>query len=340
LKTLLTLIDGCLFIDNSSLQQFMTCPRAASYNLVAKRQLNKTRPALIFGGALHKALEVRYRKGGAIVTSQTQEEQIVALAKAFRGVDIPPDDHRQLDYAVETIGKYNNTYKVDNFKPIDIPNFGLGIEVPFALPLFTVELAEPARFLNVTKDGIVEVELSSIPVVYTGRIDMFATRGSETIIVDHKSSSIGGAEFFDEFYISAQFKGYRWAAQQLSGRRVDGVVINALIVRKPTKAGWSGEFLRNTIYYDDSHIEEWKESTMHVISDFLHNYSRQYYPMHTMWCKGKYGRCEYFDICQLPPSSREVLIDSGLYKDITWSPLHEEEDTKPQLPHIPQVYLP
>lgn len=334
MKLLLTLTDGCLFIDNSSLQQFMTCPRAALYNLIARRQLAKVRPALIFGGALHKALEVRYRKGGAIVTSETQEEQIVALCQAFKNVEIPQGDHRQLDYAVETIGKYNATYKVENFKPLEVLNHGPGIEVPFALPLFTLELSEPMLVLN---NGV-EQMVSSIQVIYTGRIDLIAQRGSETIIMDHKSTSIGGAEFFDEFYISAQFKGYRWASEQLLGRRVDGVIVNALVVRKPLKDGkWSGEFMRNTIYYTDEHIAEWKESTCHIISDFIHNVQRNYFPMHTMWCKAKYGKCEYYDICQLPPSSRESMIDSPLYQDITWNPLEETEQK--QLP-APQAYLP
>src|SRR5690606_32571227 len=148
------------------------------------------------------------------------------------------------------------------------------------------------------KDGNLYLyEDKKILVVYTGKIDMAIERRNERLICDHKTTSMGGGGFFDEFYISAQFKGYNWAAQQIMGKVFHGALVNALVNRPPTKKGFSLDFLRDTIYFTPAVIEEWATSTLVIVSDFLHNCQREFFPMHTMWCKAKYGKCDFFDVC-------------------------------------------
>ena len=49
--------------------------------------------------------------------------------------------------------------------------------------------------------------------------------------------------------------------------------------------------------------------------------SQGYLPKHTKWCVGKYGPCEYKQVCGLEPQYRELSLYSNEYRDVTWDPL-------------------
>ncbi|MHA2065406.1 MAG: hypothetical protein ACXABY_13605, partial [Candidatus Thorarchaeota archaeon] len=121
------------------------------------------------------------------------------------------------------------------------------------------------------------------------------------------------------------FKGYMWAVEQILGIQPVGYRINCLLNRKPTKTGKGIDFMRDLIYMKWEQVEEWKNDTIAIIEDFVAHFLRAQYPMHTQWCKGKYGKCEYFDVCTLPPSQRHMMLDSPNYRTWTWDPIDQEE---------------
>lgn len=296
------LTDGALFIDNTSLEMFTTCPRQAYYYIVRKRERTRDSGAKNFGSGLHKALEVM-RKGTA--------DPVEAMLEHFKETPQPLDEWRTPDLALKTLAAYKTSYPFDDFTILRAEDNTPYVELPFAIPIGKVTL----------HDG------TDIPCVWTGKIDMLVEYQGKTMVWDNKTTSILGVQFFDEFSNSSQMLGYVWAAQHLLARPVAGAIIDALCNRKPSKTGVAQQFERQPVYFTQDRIAEWTHNTLAICSDFLSHASRNFFPMHTKWCVAKYGKCQYFDVCTSPDEQREFLLGTDMYKDVTWSPLGER---KPQ----------
>jgi hypothetical protein len=308
----LPLIDGdTLFIDNSSLEHFTTCPRQALYSLVRRLKPAGERTALNFGGIIHKILEARYRACTAL-HAQTPDVTQVMLATAQREFDKwspPEDDYRNFSCAVELIRRYEEQYPFEQFEVVRGLDGSPMIEVPFAIPLGEIDLKEEGK---------------KIKIVWTGRIDMayISENGGGLYVMDHKTTSVMGPSYFSAFTISHQMYGYAWAVEQLTGKSVTAVVINALGVRKPTRTGNAFEFKRDVIPVQRGLLDEWKRDCLYIVADFVEMCRRGYLPKHTAWCVGKFGECPFRKVCTLADDDqREVMLSSGEYVKNDWSPL-------------------
>lgn len=328
-------------MDNSNLSTFATCPRSGFYKILRKRRLKKSRAALFFGSAIHKALETRDIEQAKFVTAETEEKMIDALIEKYEDVQLDDQEYRNLDYAIRTIKEYNRVYRFDNELAITLPDGKVAVELPFALHVGDIEVNQTILVSDPDIDeGKPTVKyFDKIRVIFTGKIDRVCQKNGEYFVFDHKTTSMGGPTFFDEFYTSLQFKGYKWAVEQILGIRITGVIINGLVCRPPLKnGGVNFTFDRHEIYLDDSLIHEWQTTFMLTVQEAFNSFlgqsdydsPEQAFPMRTNWCIAKYGRCEYFDACQLPVNQRELMINSGLYEEHTWSPL--EEEAKPNSP--------
>src|SRR5437899_7623767 len=175
----LPLIDGCLFIDNSSwVENMSTCSRKLQHQCLSLRVHTGLKPALDFGSAGHLAKELRYaRYGTKPVDDQYYEDLTVLLTEFFNQHPCPTNDWRGLNWAMEITRRYNDKFAHEEFnlleykEPIVCPVckglwpqsgphclFCLGtgkrkymVEMPFALPLY--------RHKDIT-------------IIYTGRIDL------------------------------------------------------------------------------------------------------------------------------------------------------------------------
>lgn len=332
----LPLLGNQYLCDNSGLQTIMTCPRQGMINNSLKLRAARTRPALHFGKAIHAALEFRDRSCEPMVDQSTEDGMVEILMSEYEGVCFP-GDFRSLDFAIDTIRKYNLHYMVDDFLPYMLKDGTPAVEIPFALPIAELEVN---REMLVTdpdlNDGTPTLKyLETIQILFTGKIDRLCKKKGQLYILDHKTTSMGGAGFFEEFYTGLQFKGYTYAAQQLTGEEVAGAVINALFTLKPTRTGKGTTFARQTIQYHPSLIAEWKTSFISTVKHFIELHMMQplehperAFPQHTQWCKGKYGKCEYFDVCSLPVPQRDSYLFSSMYEDNTWNPLTQEDPVK------------
>lgn len=301
----LPLVDGdTLLLDNSSLEKVTTCPRSAELGLCLRKQGNTDRVALRFGGIAHKCLEARYRAASAMYAqSQGVEQVMVAIAQQEYSIWQPPeDDYRNFDRMVDLIHHYGLTYPFEDFEVIKFPDGKPFVEVPFAYPL-----------------GVID----GIKIVWIGKVDLAYTLNGATFLMDHKTSSM--ATNMDEFLISHQFYGYAWALEQMLGRKVDGVIINRIVCRKPTKTGIPFTFERKYIPIDRNLLAEWSQDCLHIIADFMESARRGYFPKHTTHCVAKFGTCEFHKVCQLgDKTQREMMLSSGEFVDRTWSPLKEQ----------------
>lgn len=325
--TALPLTDGCWLIDNSSLEKIITCPRAAEYYIFKKRESSKDRSALKFGKIVHRILEHRYRAPNT--TSLDQQTSMIAVAdEEFAKYTPPEDEFRNYAMAVDVIKGYNQTYPSDLQVVKDKDGAPL-VEIPFLLPLgeITINASVPVKDM---KTGVIEVRwLGSVKIIWTGKIDLVVSMNNSTYGMDHKTTSIMGPSFFREFDLSSQFVGYTWALRELlnlTSAQLPGFIINAIAVRKPTRTGEKLTFSRYTTFITDEQVLEWKKDVLEHLSTFLSFLLNSYFPKATKWCVGKYGECEFFNVCLLPEKQRALMLSTGDYKSVTWSPLDPNAD--------------
>lgn len=328
----LPLVNGSLFIDNSFIELLDTCPRALQYDRLLRRIGAGENAALNFGSAIHLALEYRYRHyRNAAPDYLLEEEQTKLLAQYFDEHPCPEDDWRNLNWCIEVIKKYNERYGIEPFNLLLDKDEQPLVELSFALPLFT--------WTN-DKDYLAGDEPKQIPVVYTGRIDLPIMTEGQLWIMDHKTTSMLGDQFFNEQRMSAQHRGYAWAFEQATGKKVTGFEINAIRSKQPPayvlsgqekdykgkrlnpKQWWTESLQRERVYLQDHDLPYWKNNLIAKVKRFFHDYQEDYFPMQTKWC-AMYGKCQYYDVCQLDPQSRGLMLSSGEFTDNLWTPLKQ-----------------
>jgi hypothetical protein len=313
----LPLIDGCLFLDNTTMEYLITCARSTEYYVLHKRRLAEQKSALFFGGAVHSALEYRYKNAGRVDPLSIPDAQAALLSQIFADSPATPDDHRTCSLATEIIRVYNQVYALEEFKILCANG------EPLVEQAFAIELCR----LPVGKDVHPSGE---VVVIYTGRIDLIV-EWDGIFNIDHKTTSIMGAGFFEEQSMSPQQEGYMWAVNKTLGIMPSGYVINAIRTRPPAKtrdAVTREDFVRQKYYCPAERVAEWERNIIEIVREFLWKYERGYLPMEKKWCIHKYGRCQYFDVCTLPQENRAMMLSSGLYATNTWSPLAARQEKK------------
>jgi hypothetical protein len=309
----LPLVDNHLFIDNSFLDAWTSCPRLTQYSLLERKILANNKSSLNYGGAIHHALSHRYKTCSDYLEPNCPTEQGKLLEEWFTEKPNPIDDHRQLDLANKMIAGYNEKYFSESFKVVELKS-GLAVEMPFVFKLF-----DTTYF-----DGILG-EVRDITVMYSGRIDLAISEDNQYFIVDHKTTSMLGDQWFKGLSVSPQMFGYCAGLEATLGMNCSGFIINALRVPSPkkrTEMEFKGEdFQRLKVYLLDGQLAEWRKNTITLIEEMLWHYSRDFMPQKKVHCVNKFGLCQYFDVCSVPEENRPLLLNSGMFVENTWSPL-------------------
>lgn len=310
----LPLVNGALLIDNSTLEYYTTCKRSYEYYGLWRRELAGDKAALNFGQAIHEALAIRNRLIGTTTLGEIQRQQAEFLDRYFRDHPQPVDDRRSASTAIAVIEMYNREYPDDNTE-IVLYNGHRLVEEPFAIPLATF------RFPDIQPDPI--------PAFWTGRQDKAVTYQDRSLWgYDYKTTSMLGPSYFKQFSNDQGQIGYCWALQKLLGKPVQGFLIDAI---KSDIAKKSDQFARHKEFLEPDRIVEWEYNTITLIGDLLQDYARGYFPMETKWCVGKYGPCQYLNVCLITRANRSTMLASNMYRDVEWSPLKEtanEQRTK------------
>jgi hypothetical protein len=314
------LVDNTLFIDNSRLEQFTTCPRQAQYAVIDRMTSSATKQALSFGEAMHLALELRYKLiGHGPVTADLTSRQDWLLEEYFKVKPCPLEDHRNLGYGTQMMRDYNKFYPREDFTLLE----------PMSLPIDPnlSSLTRPAGsgpYVVEQPFSVYLGEVNGVKVVWTGRMDLPLEKDGNLYVMDHKTSSMGGDYFFQEFFNSSQLLGYCYATQKVLKRPVKGAIINAMFTRKITATGQGIGFQRAVIPFDQDRITEWQFNTLSVVGNFLQMVKDGFLPMHTKWCVHKYGRCQYWDVCTLSAEARDMMLNkTNAYIPDDWSPLRD-----------------
>jgi hypothetical protein len=333
-RELLEHVEGSTYmmvLDNSSLEKLTTCPRSAEYYLIYRREAHAKNAALVFGGAIHAGIEQLLRLGNT-------DDALLAAIKAARNYFVshppPPDEYRTADIAAEVLVHYAKRATLPDYQwDLCYDSAGPLIERSFELPLGVIKLDTNIQLPTWPEPRYI----SDVHVCWSGKIDVVVHTNELCRVVDHKTTSISGDQFVQDFQLSNQTTGYVWAARQLwPTLDVTGFCGNAIYLKRPTGGRGYGDsllargprggepplnFFRFYFNYSPIRLEEWENNTLEILSDLLHNLRRSYFPMHTKNCFGKYGRCPYHDVCSIDDFSvRMNLLHSNLYKTVTWDP--------------------
>jgi len=311
-----------LVLDNSSLEKFTTCPTAAKNYLVLGREAHARNAALVFGGAVHAGLE-------KLLVGADPQLQDEAIVNHFAKHPTPPDEYRTPACALEVLKHYRVRAGFPDYQwELLADEKGLLVERAFELPLGVIDVNEEISY------GTFRAHVTKIHVAWSGRIDAVAIANGMARVVDHKTTSIAGDQVIQDFHLSNQTIGYVWACQQLWPQfNVSGFCGNFIHLKKPNKGqglmdrGVRGgdpplNFFRAYFEYSPERLKWWHNNVIHIVSDFIHNLVRDYFPSHTKWCFGKYGACPYHNVCsQDSDALRASILNSDMFRPVTWNPL-------------------
>lgn len=322
----LPIIDGWLFVDNSKVETICGCNRAAQYSWLHQRRAAGERSALNFGAGIHCAKEARYKVSTDISTPGLEQAMFNALTKHFE--EHPQegeDEYRTLDHATKLVKRYNQKYPTETFEVCKLDTGLPCVELPFSYPLVD-ETGEPITFCTVQNGNPILFH-----VMYTGKIDLIISEYSQIFTMDHKTTFQLGQTFWQAQQMTSQHVGYCVAVDKLLGVQTAGYKINALCTRKFSKsrpAHDAADFERNTFYVTPERKLEWHRNLVSKLKMFFYNYSQGHLPMFENACVGKFGPCQFFDICSLPELQRGMMLESNLFVDDNWSPLNAKGDDK------------
>ena len=312
--------DYIMELDYSAMSNFMICPRKAENYSIHGREAVRDQSAMNFGGLFHKLDAQRLLVG---FTERYAQEKVLTISEHFLRYPPAPADHRTADYMFQVMKGYEERYRTDGLKEKLYVHEGEPfVERPFKIKLATLEVD---RVLPYRRELLVGDEGTSyvrnIHVLYTGIMDALLRQNELFFVRDSKTSSRGGQEFEENFRLSLQTRGYCWAAQKLIGERVAGLILNAIIVRPPTRTGKGIEYNTRTYFYSPDLLDEFEDNMKAHVEDFVSNLIRGYWPQVALSFKSPCPSCDYSENCSLPRAQRAADLASDLYRDVTWNPM-------------------
>lgn len=302
-------------LDNTALASFLRCPKLYEYSMLRHmRSKGATSPALAYGTAWHKGLEVSY-KAPKMPREDLVELVHAAIERAWEE-HRDPSDYRTLDRCKREYVKYLDQYGLPWEEPGETVGWLQG------QPL--VEIAT-----ELTWEANAEKNLEAAFHPYAGKLDRIVKVSGQLLIEDHKTSSQFGSSFFNQFQQKNQMIGYAFLAQLITGLPIAGVRINAHICRKTGSQNerqtlsFSQEFLRDWAnnYNElarrvDEATRRWLASNREDTRAFPHNYDA---------CDTKYGMCSYAVVCSMPERLRLPTLEHYFHYH-PWNPMEADDE--------------
>lgn len=304
-------------INFSSLDILQTCMRKAQFLLQRGLQSTTEAPALVFGKAIHKAMEVWYcapranRKLGSV---KCDDSHAMMLAGS------EPVPHGECARCASIFAFLEETRGVlnENLAPrspengINILNnyFDVYLDDPFELCMDSQGPLCERDFEFTIYEGTFNIPISGIAsprvrIVFFGRIDSIL-RNRETgaiIVTDHKTTSSVGKDFLNRLKPNFQYTGYWWATRDFFGLMPSQFMVNGIQVAK-TKS----ELNRQFTSISDEEIEELKSAILWNVGKYLQCLSAEEWPMAGPTACGQWGGCTFKRVCELPRSLQKSVL--------------------------------
>lgn len=292
-------------VDNSVLSTLCRCPRLTFYNYRLCRAGTKVNYPIQFGDRYHVFRDILEKVYIETVLNQERDftdelsSQLYKLseARALDGFNDPPLEHRRsyLDTSrlIETMRAAHDGWEDEKRRNVYTV---VSTETPF------------------------EVELPS-GRPFAGKIDQILEWNNRLWIRDFKTTSYKPNTDSETYNPDHQMTGYVWAAQQLSGRKIAGVIVDTVYNIK-TKGPIFKPVLASRNSADISHWLDWVEDQY---DEWVRRCEEERWPMRTTAC-GDYGGCFFREPCN---SGDWSTIERWLKANTVeshWDPLHPEEE--------------
>lgn len=310
-------MDEEFWLDNSKLETFMLCPQKYQYRfeehlLPIERKRDS---ALMFGGAIHKALETLY-KGTAFDQVECPFHTPDLACARCKGSTIPrisatflkhyaddPDDPKEIrtvDRGLDLLVQYLSKWRREGFKVI-------AVEVPFELPFTT---------------GTVQT-LKVVSFKYVGRIDLFVDWEGVPLVIDHKTTTRFGMIFDSSFKLSGQFTGYMRGAEDKFDMPVSNALVNAMRVTSKID---DSSFARIYTQRTPEDFDRWEHQVQYLADTIVEMRATGFFPKFAPFACGAYNRvCEYYPLCISAAQTRETLKQSA-YEVSPWEPRKDSDE--------------
>lgn len=311
-------------LDNSILSSTGRCPRLAYYNYHLCRATRTENYPINFGVAYHEfrdSLEKLYQQW-VVEEGEDFDEIIdrfwsVAWSLATKTWVDPPVEHKKsyLDFSrlrsscEEAFDVWQEEKRLGYYKVIQS-------ETAFQLPL-------PRRLCHECYQWTTSKRCCNFDThqeFFTGRLDQIIEWNGRLWIRDFKT--VGRKEDWDsKFNPDHQFTGYVWAGKSLSGRAVDGVIID-IVYNIKTKGPEFHPTLANRTNDD---IQNWLEWFEFEYANYRRFEATDSWPMRTSAC-GDYGGCFFRRCCNSGSwdSIEHWLEENTIYS--VWDPLNPERE--------------
>jgi hypothetical protein len=271
----------------------------------------------VFGGAFHRAAEdwTNARIAGIADSEAIAKGEAAFIAAWEAGIPEEVRSKLEIDGNRRSVTNFRRLFKGYRERfPIESYTEIHGCEIPFTY------------YLGKTP-------VTGVDVYWSGVLDRIVTWMEGVYYRDTKTTSFSlDEDFFDQFKLSGQMKGYVWAGQQRFGKELGqfaGVVVEGVKVEGPlkTKVRDPKDLVQGEVIpIEQAHIDEWVVDTLWRIDHVHQVRERGHYTMNSGdLCKQFRGGCAYRRICTALPHSRD-LIKAEHYHKRVWSPFNKEGD--------------
>lgn len=305
-------------INSSSLGLIQTCARKSFYSLHEGWRGKQGSPPLIYGSAIHKALEVFYRHTGPRTMPENFNDHAALIGRGYVAPAehflydavnafvteadalkmLPDDDKRSIQSGIWLLGHYFRTYLNDSYVIHTDSDGGPVTERPFE----TV----------ISDDG-------ALKIILFGTID-FALRNTltgEVLVGDHKTTSMMGWDFMARTKPNHQYTGYLLGAQRVLGISSENFLVNGIEVKALPKTARGGppKFIRQITRRTPEDFAEFEDVLQDAVTRYLDWSDRGRWPLGHVDACAMWGGCTYHDVCSAPNELRDNILTSKFTKE-------------------------
>lgn len=248
------------------------CLRRLYYEKLIGLRKRGVQIPLIFGSALHEAVEFFYRNNNTLSRADLEMGAVMAFVKSWEVHNVVGDKKRNLDTGVLTVRNYVNTYKYDS-------------------DVYQIADIECEQWLSMDNGTRL-----------LAKIDRVLMNDNIIRVVDTKHTTFPLTDFFfKKFENDSQTSLYWLVIQSLLGR-CDDIQIDAICV-PPAVKDPSTSFNRRCFYRTDLQLSDAITSytaTTNYIMDSLAKPKEQWpklFYCNTSECD-KFGGCKFLDLCK------------------------------------------
>lgn len=165
--------------------------------------------------------------------------------------------------------------------------------------------------------GEVLYEDEDIRVMWKAKLDLVADSNQGIFPIDHKTMK----QRRETVSLNNQFMG------QCILMRTRNVFINKIGFQKSLKP--AEKFMRVPISYSAARLLEWQSETLPFYAKQLLMYAEMgHYPPNYNHCEGKYGNCNFIDVCSSDPGMREEELRLNFIIGPKWNPVNEPPESE------------